>query len=750
MPTVELLAPAGNPEALDAALAEGADAVYLGSRSFNARMRSANFAFNQLEAAIEVCHKQSKKLYVTVNTVFEQREADRMWQYLQYLERVGPDGIIVQDLGVAKMARDHFSKLELHASTQMNVASAKGVNLLSRLGFKRAVLARELSLDEVRAVRAGTNLELEVFVHGSLCVSESGLCMFSSYLGGKSANRGACAQACRRLYSTESESGYWFSPDDLELIEYVPELMEAGVESFKIEGRMKSAEYVGQVVAAYRHMIDNWKLDREKALAKAQAMLQSDFARRKTRFFFAGSIDAEYIRPDQAGGTGIALGAVRDFRVFEEKRFCLMDSYDGLAEGDSLRFHRPDDSGRFTAKVREVRPYSSGMLVRIDEEIDVRQSDIVYLVQSGHAARRYQQALPRDLARFRRFPSRDTAPAVEIPRPSKAQLRAAESVLPEGFYALVGRTGDLHVLNSERPAKAMLLFNRANAEVMRAEEKTLPFKRDNLILWLDPFLPESDADWLSGELDYWIGRGQRIFVANNVGHLGMLRGRVADVATATGGAKVARAAARAAVRAEARADAASGGDARAKAEPQPVTVIAGPYLYAFNQWAAAFLFGEGALALVPPLEISKQDFQKVAEAIHASALMPVVFSYPALFRIRADLAAKYDFTTFSDRDGSAYELMSMGDRAAGGAAGGEAAGGEGSVVTPMKPFSIIDRVPFLKKEGIGKFILDFSSVKLTKPLYRQVMRAAAEDKILPETGRFNWKDGFWNPEESAR
>jgi putative protease len=126
MPTVELLAPAGNPEALGAALGEGADAVYLGARNFNARLRSSNFAFNQLEAAVEACHKQAKKLYVTVNTVFEQREADRMWQYLQYLERVGPDGIIVQDFGVAKMAAEHFPKLALHASTQMNVASAKG------------------------------------------------------------------------------------------------------------------------------------------------------------------------------------------------------------------------------------------------------------------------------------------------------------------------------------------------------------------------------------------------------------------------------------------------------------------------------------------------------------------------------------------------------------------------------------------------------------------------------------------------
>jgi U32 family peptidase len=254
----------------------------------------------------------------------------------------------------------------------------------------------------------------------------------------------------------------------------------------------------------------------------------------------------------------------------------------------------------------------------------------------------------------------------------------------------VARTGDLHILNAARPKKAMLLFNRKNAEIMRREEKELPFKRENLVLWLDPFFPESDAEWLSAELEYWIGRDQRLFVANNAGHLGLLRGK-------------------------------------------GLTVVAGPYLYAFNRWAASFLLDEGARFLVPPLEISKQDFQKVAEVAPMSSWMPIVFSYPALFRIRADLASTYDFKTFTDRDGSAYELSSS---------------GEGSVVTPMKPFSIVDRIPFLQKDGVGRFILDFSSIKLTKPLYKQVMRAAEEGRLLPETGRFNWKEGFWMPEET--
>ncbi|MFH2114906.1 MAG: peptidase U32 family protein, partial [Spirochaetota bacterium] len=163
----ELLAPAGTPESLDAAMGEGADAVYLGLRTFNARMRTGNFSYNQFEAAVEAVHKMGKRLYVTVNTVFEQREADRMFQFLQYLEKVGPDGIIVQDFGVLKMASDYFPGLRIHASTQMNVGTAAGANYLSRFGLKRIVLPRELSIDEIRDVRANTNMELQTFVHGA-------------------------------------------------------------------------------------------------------------------------------------------------------------------------------------------------------------------------------------------------------------------------------------------------------------------------------------------------------------------------------------------------------------------------------------------------------------------------------------------------------------------------------------------------------------------------------------------------------
>ena len=180
-------------------------------------------------------HKRGKKVLVTVNTVLQEQESERMYRFLAYLDRMGPDGIIVQDFGVLDMARAHFPKLRIHASTQMNIASAKAANAMGRAGVSRVVLARELGLSEIREIKERTSCELEVFVHGALCVSESGLCLYSSYLGGKSANRGLCTQACRRLYSAEvtggTRQGYFFSPHDLQLIDKIPDLVQAGVHS---------------------------------------------------------------------------------------------------------------------------------------------------------------------------------------------------------------------------------------------------------------------------------------------------------------------------------------------------------------------------------------------------------------------------------------------------------------------------------------------------------------------------------------
>ncbi len=682
MKKVELLAPAGSPEALDAALGEGADAVYLGLRSFNARMRTTNFAFNQFEAAVYACHNNSRRVYVTVNTVFEERESDRIYQLLEYLASVGPDGIIVQDAGVAKIAHDHFPSLPLHASTQMNIASVAGCNQLSRAGFKRAVLARELSLEEIRQIRQYTSLELEVFVHGALCISASGLCLFSSYLGGKSANRGQCTQACRRLYESETGKGYYFSPDDLELIEYIPDLIMAGVDAFKIEGRMKSAEYVGAVVSAYRLMLDNYEKDGEKAMLKAKAILQSDFARRKTSFFISGKPE-DYIHPEQSGGTGIALGRIRDARTIDGKRWALMNSREGLAERDSVRIHRKDDSGRITTKILAIRYEVNGMLLLLDG--DWRQNDELYLIQTASMTRSHKPVLPKNLNRFHKFPSNHTAPRPAI---SRLDGRRLEISFEPGNYILVGKVAHLHAALTFRPKKAMILFNKLNAETMRLEEKSLPFKRDRLILWLDPYLAESDSTWLSAELDYWLEKGVSLVILNNQAHFSMLRGK-------------------------------------------KVISIAGPWLYTFNKWALAYYIEQGVQAFIPPYEISRQDLYRLTEYLPAQFFAPIVFAYPDLFRIRADLSRKYDNAKFMDREDNSFRLIGKRDY---------------SVVVPDRPFSLTDLVPNLKKQGFRRFIVDLSNAEPSKGLYRDIARAMEQGSPLPNTTRFNWKDGFWSEE----
>jgi len=676
---IELLAPAGSPEALDAAIGEGADAVYLGLRSFNARMRTTNFAFNQFEAAVYALHDRSRKVYVTVNTVFEEREADRLYQFLEYLVSVGPDGIIVQDAGVAKLAHEYFPSLSLHASTQMNVASSAGCNQLSRVGFKRVVLARELSLEEIKHIRESTSVELEFFVHGALCVSASGLCLFSSYLGGKSANRGMCTQACRRLYESDSGIGYYFSPDDLQLIEYVPALIDAGINALKIEGRMKSAEYVGTVVSAYRYLIDSYDIDPEKAIVKAKAMLQADFARRKTTFFIAGNAQ-DYIHPDQAGGTGIYLGRIRDARTIQDKRWALMNTYEGLAERDSVRIHRKDDSGRITTKIQAIKYIVEGMLLQIDG--DWRQSDDIYLIQTASMAKRYKAILPKRLDRFHKFPSNHPAPR---PMLSALDHKKLEKTFEPGTYVLAGKVADLHAAQTFAPKKAMILFNKLNAETMFREEDKLPFKRDRLILWLDPYYSQSDASWLPAAVEYWIEKGISLIVANNQAHFSLLRGK-------------------------------------------KVSVIAGPWLYTFNPWALAYFLDQGAQAIIPPYEISRQNLYKLTEYLPAQFFAPIVFARPDLFRIRADLSRTYGQGHFSDRDGNAFSLIGRRDY---------------SSVIPDIPFSLIDLIPNLKKQGFSRFILDLSNVEPSRGLYRDIARAVEQTSPLSSTSRFNWKDGFW-------
>ncbi|WP_409068951.1 DUF3656 domain-containing protein [Clostridium sp. FAM 1755] len=263
MYNIELLAPAGSIESLYAAVQAGADAVYMGGSKFSARAYANNFNDGELKNAIDYCHLYGVKVYITVNTLIKEEEMKEAIKYIGFLYDIGVDALIIQDTGIAKLVRKYYKDFEIHASTQMTIHNGEGAIFLKKLGFKRIVLSRELSLKEIEYISKDLGIETEIFIHGALCICYSGQCLMSSILGGRSGNRGRCAQPCRLPYTLTNENngderkGYLLSPKDICNIENMEDLIKAGATSFKIEGRMKRPEYVAGVVRSYRKAIDS-------------------------------------------------------------------------------------------------------------------------------------------------------------------------------------------------------------------------------------------------------------------------------------------------------------------------------------------------------------------------------------------------------------------------------------------------------------------------------------------------------------
>ena len=306
----ELLAPAGTPSAALAALDAGADAIYAGLSRFNARERGENFTPEAMGKIIEHFHRHGKKVYVTFNTLLKEQELSAAFEQLALLNSLQPDALLVQDLGVLRMAKTYFPRLELHASTQMGFHNSAGLAVAEKLGVSRVVLERQVTVEELRAIKSKTALELEVFIHGALCCSLSGCCYFSSYLGGYSGNRGKCKQPCRRRYFSSKGNGFFFSPQDLCAIELIPEFRKMGIASLKIEGRLRQTDYVTAAVSAYRLLLDTPDEDFAAAIPEARRILSGVGGRRWSHGFYTAASAKTLIRPDALGSAGKLCGSV--------------------------------------------------------------------------------------------------------------------------------------------------------------------------------------------------------------------------------------------------------------------------------------------------------------------------------------------------------------------------------------------------------------------------------------------------------
>ena len=369
-PLPELLAPVGGRAQLEAAVNNGADAVYMGGSLFNARINAENFTEAALQDAIDYAHESGVRVYITFNTLIKDSELERAFRYACRLYEMGADALILQDMGLARLVRKYLSDFPMHLSTQGTVYNVQALDLVKRLGFKRVVPARELTLKEIRQMAAGCHgrgMDIEVFVHGALCMCYSGQCQMSRAFGGggRSGNRGLCAQPCRLLYTDDKgRRGYFLSPKDLCTLELMPQLIRAGVDSFKIEGRLKSPEYVAVVTAVYRKYLDLYAQTAAEKAAKGdigsisadewKALIDPADMKKLTQVFNRGGFTTGYLEgnPGQkilSGASpknqGVYIGTVTAVKPVKSSREKILvevqrQSADSIAQGDGVEIRR--------------------------------------------------------------------------------------------------------------------------------------------------------------------------------------------------------------------------------------------------------------------------------------------------------------------------------------------------------------------------------------------------------------------------
>lgn len=377
----ELLAPAGSMESLKAAVNNGCDAVYLGGKLFSARQYAGNFSLEELEEACDYCHLRGVKVYVTVNTLYKDEELIEFIAFIDKLYKMGVDALILQDSGAAKLVRDKYPDFPLHASTQMTANSLEDVRYWESLGFSKIVLSRELSLDEIKEITTECQAEIETFVHGALCVSYSGQCIMSSVLGGRSGNRGRCAQTCRLPYTLykgqdKLREGYLLSPKDIQTVTILPQLIEAGVASLKIEGRMKNPEYVAGVTGIYRKYIDLYFEDPEHYEVSAEDI------KTLTQLFNRGGFTEGYYT--SAGGEdmmsverpktwGLKIGFVDNY-IPKYNRVTIR-TREPLVPGDGIEIWTSNGPHVGTSISKASK---AGEVISLTLEGDIQKNDVVY------------------------------------------------------------------------------------------------------------------------------------------------------------------------------------------------------------------------------------------------------------------------------------------------------------------------------------------------------------------------------------
>lgn len=689
MPIPELLAPAGQVESFWAAVENGADAVYLGLKQLSARASATNFTLEELAVLLPFAHEHDVSVYVAVNSVLTAGDVPRTLDLLQSLADLKVDALIVQDPGIFFLARQFFPSVRLHASTLMAIHNHAGVAQLGRMGAQRVVLARELDFKEIAEIAERTSIEVEIFVHGALCFSYSGLCLASSFRGGHSGLQGRCVQPCRLQFRQGRSEGFFLSCNDLCLLPRLPELKKLRIAAFKIEGRMKSADYIAQVVRAYRLVLDAPSQKEKEALLQARELLTRSPSRRLTMGYFADHPSAEILSPHRSGSSGQWVGTVK--RI-EGKRILVVLRHE-LRLGDRLRPETTEGKERHAFTVSEMRseagrPVPLGragdkVLLTVKSELRLGERLIrsgAREISSGGVWQRIRNEIPVGQPFSRKFKQLELLsrgwPARDVAKPDRG----------ETLIIKIAAVGDLAEAFQSSARWVLLSATRSNLERLAKHRFTVPQKQR--FAWsLPPLIAEKDDRYYRPAVRWFCERGFRSWELNNWGHF--------DFFTSF----------------------------------EPLNLMAGYRFNARNPAAMAELAVAGCRWSVLSLEITREELQLLARQGPLSTT-PVIclYSWPPLFtsRLVPGLAEGKPFRT--PREETYYFAKRGGN----------------SLIFADTPVNWLDQLPGLRDYGYRSFLLDLSDGPADRmPNLGRLLQGFREARAEQPCSLFNFDRRPW-------
>ena len=710
----ELLAPAGTIANFETAVRAGADAVYVGAPGLNARALAKHFSPAELAAMIDYGHRAGIKVYLAMNSLMKEDEIPQAVELLALLEGLRPDALIIQDLGLYSLIKRYFPSLSIHASTLMAAHNSLAVRQFAEMGFSRVVLAREMTLGEINRIHQAHPVELEVFVHGALCFSYSGLCLFSSYCGGKSGLRGRCVQPCRRRYTWTGpgkghRAGYLFSMNDLNSIELIPQLVKAGVSSLKIEGRLRSAHYVDSVVRAYRMVLDSDGKD-QAVLAEARELLKGAMGRKSTTGYFLSSQPVDGISPQHSGNIGLFLGKILHTRG----RWATIKVKEKIQVKDRLRLHSEKSGERDSFTLKNMRLGKKSLnRVETGSEISLelpfshmRPGDSLYKVDVRERGRfaaksrinpaRFRKKIGQIVQRgrvdkilkefsrppVRKFHSKGKRPGwVKGKRPGGT---GGKKNLP--MWLKTDDPAQVVQFLSMKPEKIILILDRNSSDRFRRMKKTR-FRRNSLIWALPPIILEGDVGFYRQAMAALIDQGYRDW---QIGHISQLQLFKSLESKKSG----------------------------------HVLRIYGDYtLNILNSPALDFLKKSGISQVQAAIETDRENIMAMCRYKHGVKVGLTVYGRPPLFTARLDSDHFHYDRVFVSPKGERFVLKKKWGQ---------------TLALPEQPFSLLAGLDELARMGFDYTVIDLSYRRLKKRELDSLFHPRNKGGKRAKTSTFNF------------